>query len=252
MSYSNAFSSISFERSITKTDEKCYVVCVHGFLGAPWNMHFLAKNLRKGPWHINSWKYSSRKHTISEHGASLAQHLKKLARKKIGKPIHFVAHSMGGLVVLAALNHPSCPKEAKIGKVVLMVPPLKGSYWARWLGQFSPVRWFLKDFSGRELITESDFERLGHYPDSLEGILVISGSLGWNFLLKEKNDGTLSICETFLSQPHEHTVVKCGHKTILFSKKVCRLISKFFLTHDSYLSSRCLEIGWTDLRTFET
>ncbi|MEM7175514.1 MAG: alpha/beta fold hydrolase [Chlamydiota bacterium] len=215
-------------------DNKCWLVCIHGFLGSPWNMCFLAKNLRKNQWDVDNWRYSSRKLCISEHGAQLAQHLAKLAKKRPQKPIHFVAHSMGALVLLSALNHPSCPEEAKLGRVALIAPLLKGSSWARWLGQFSLVKWFLKDFSGRELIEESDFSRLGSYPDSLEKILVVAGKASVNPFFKEENDGTISIYETFLEQPHERFVVNCGHKTILLSKKVCHLVSNFFLKDSQY------------------
>jgi len=204
------------------------LVCVHGFMGAPWNMHFLAKNLRRDGWDVVNWKYPSRDRTISEHGEQFLLKLIDLAERKPGQPIHFVTHSLGGLVLLSALNHPSCPQEAKIGKVVLIAPPIKGSSWGRWVGQFSLARWLAKDFSGHELMTQLNFDDLGNFPDSLEHILVIAGSLGINPLLPKGNDGTLAIHETFLSTPHEHVVVKRGHKTIVFSKKVCGLILQFF------------------------
>ena len=76
-------------------------------------------------------------------------------------------------------------------------------------------------------MTKSQFEYLGNYPSSLEGVLVIAGSLGFNPLLEGKNDGTLAVGETFLSTPHEHIVVKQGHKTMLLSKKTYSLISRF-------------------------
>jgi pimeloyl-ACP methyl ester carboxylesterase len=191
-------------------------------------MHFLEKKLKKDHWNVINWKYPSRDYTIPEHGAILVHKLIDLAASKPEKPIHFVTHSMGGLVLLAALNDPLCPSEAKMGKVVLIAPPLKGSYWGRWLGQFSIARWIAKDFAGRELMTQSSFDDLGSYPDSLEGILVIAGTFGFNPLLIGKNDGTVALRETFLSVPHERAVIKRGHKTIIFSKKTYRLISQFF------------------------
>ena len=222
------------EKCVLEIDSKCWVVCIHGFLGSTWNMCFLAKNLRKNQWDVDNWRYSSRENLISEHGAKLAQHLIKLAKKRPKKPIHFVAHSMGALVLLSALNHSLCPEEAKVGRIALVAPLLKGSSWARWLGQFSFFRWFLKDFSGKELTQETNFDKFGTYPDSLEKILVITGKASINPFFEEENDGTLSIYETSLDQPHERFVVNCGHKTILFSKKVCWLISNFFLRNSQY------------------
>ncbi len=214
-------------------DKDDYVVCIHGFMGAPWNMHFLEKNLRREGWDVVNWKYASRDRFIAEHAEQLVQNLIDLAEVKAGQPIHFVTHSMGALVLLAALNHPLCPQEAKIGKIVLIAPPLKGTHWGRWIGQFSVARWIAKDFSGRELMTKSNFDDLGNYPDSLEGVLVIAGTLGFNPFLEGKNDGTVALHETFLSIPHEHVVINRGHKTIVFSKKVYGLISQFLENNSS-------------------
>lgn len=203
------------------------VVCIHGFMGASWNMHFLEKKLRKDGWDTINWHYPSRDRFIEEHAKELVSYLISLVDRKPKTPIHFVAHSMGSLVLLAALNDPLCPQEAKVGKVVLLAPPLKGSYWARWVGQFSLIRWIAKDFSGYELMTKPNFDDLGNYPSSLEGVLVIAGSLGFNPICGEKNDGTLALKETFLSTPHERAEIKRGHKTIIFSKKAHTLISQF-------------------------
>jgi pimeloyl-ACP methyl ester carboxylesterase len=191
-------------------------------MGAPWNMHFLAKNIRRDGWHVVNWKYPSREAFISEHAEQLVKDLIHLSHSNPGKPIHFVTHSMGGLVLLSALNHPNCPNEGKTGKVVLIAPPIKGSSWGRWAGQFSAIKSIVKNFSGQELITETNFEHFGNFPDSLEKILVISGNFGMNPLLSEPNDGTLAISETRPSTPHEHLIVKSGHKSIIFSKQVCR------------------------------
>jgi predicted alpha/beta hydrolase family esterase len=209
------------------------LVCIHGFMGAPWNMGFLEKNLKKDGWDVRNWQYPSRDKVIKNHSEQLVCYLKSLALNNPGKPIYFITHSMGSLVLLAALNNPNCPSEAKTGKIVLIAPPLKGSAFGRWLAQFSLARWIAKDFSGNELMNKSNFDYLGKFPDSLDGILIISGTLGFNPILKEKNDGTLALNETRLSIPHEHQFVKRGHKTIVFSKKVCGLAREFFLKPNS-------------------
>lgn len=196
-------------------------------MGTPWNMHFIKKRLTRDNWDAITWHYSSRDNFIEEHAEQLVYYLINLADKNPNQPIHFVAHSMGGLVLLAALNHSLCPQEAKIGKVVLLAPPAKGTYFGRWVGQFSLAKRIAKDFSGQELMTKTRFDYLGNYPGSLEGVLVVAGSLGFNPLLEGKNDGILAVSETFLSTPHEHVVIKRGHSTIVFGKKSYRLISRF-------------------------
>ncbi len=213
------------------------VVCIHGFMGGAWCMSFLEKNLKKDGYNVVNWEYPSRDYYIKDHSKNLVKELNYLAKKSPNKPIYFVTHSMGGLVLLSALNDPNCPKEAKIGKVVLITPPLRGSSYARWLGKFSVARWLLKDFSGKEFMTKQDFNDLGNYPRSLEKILVIAGSLGINPLLNKENDGTISIDETILQIPHERVVVKREHNTIVFSKKVSEIIRSFFNKKSESISS---------------
>lgn len=204
-----------------------HVVCIHGFLGAPWNMHFLAKNLSKKGWQVTNFGYASRDDTIDAHAKKLVKELQTLAKKNPEKPIHFVAHSMGCLVLRSALNHPECPKEAKTGRMVLLTPPNQGSVWARFLQRFSWFRSFAKDKAGKELSTAKNFDHLGDLPPSLEKVLVIAGDFGFNPFIPEKNDGTVGVSETCLNTPHEHMILSSGHKTILFSKETFAQIYHF-------------------------
>jgi len=205
-----------------------FVVCIHGFLGGRRCMSYLEKNLLEDGWNVINWDYPSRDDTIQNHGEKLVYSLKELAEKNPGRPIHFVAHSMGSLVLLAALNHPKTPMEAKIGRVVLIAPPLKGSLWARWLSQFEIIRKILKEYSGKELMTETNyFQLFGNYPETIDKILVIAGSLGFNPILEGENDGTIAVSETILNTPHEHITVKSGHKTIVFNTTVSNITRAF-------------------------
>ena len=205
-----------------------FVVCIHGFMGGKWHMHFLEKNLKHDGWNVINWGYRSTDDYIKNHGMTLNKQLVELAKARPGKPIHFVAHSMGSLVLLAALNHPEAPIEAKTGRIVLIAPPLKGSAWARWLSKFALIRGIAKNFSGKELMTTTNyFDTLGAYPNSIEKILVIAGCLGFNPILKGPNDGTIAVDETLPPFPHQHIVVNSGHKTIVYSKKVSKLTREF-------------------------
>jgi len=204
--------------SLLAQEDQQQLVCIHGFLGATWNMHLLSKNFTKKGWDVTNWGYSSREKTIKSHSKDLVLELCKLAKKQPGKAMDFLAHSMGCLVLRAALNHPDCPHEAKIGKAVLLAPPNKGSAYAQFLNGFSLIRSFAKEMSGKELLTEGDFEHLGQMPSSMENVLVIAGNGGYNPVIVGENDGTVAVSETCLSTPHQHIVLNTGHKTILFNK----------------------------------
>lgn len=207
----------SFASSI---EAKESLVCIHGILGAPWNLHLYAKNFSRQGFEVTNWGYPSREKNIEDHGADLARQLKKMAQDNPGKPIHFLGHSMGCLVIRSALNHPDCPKEAKIGRAVLLAPPNKGAQYAQFLNKFFIPRWIAQNYAGKQLFTKKNFDYLGQFPDTMEKVLVIAGTLGINPFIDGDNDGSVGVEETRLNTPHKHVTIKRGHQSITFSKDV--------------------------------
>lgn len=202
------------------------LVTVHGFLGSPWNLDLLT-SVYDEDTQVIPWGYPSRAKLIQEHGKDLVVKLKSLAEQNPGKPIDFLTHSMGGLVLRAAINQPDCPIEAKIGKAVLLGPPNQGSAWGRFLGQIALVEAIAKAEAGRQLLTEENFEFLGQFPESCR-VLVIAGHLSLNPFLKGPNDGLVFVEETRLNTPHKLITIDAGHVTMLLSQQVASLAKQFF------------------------
>jgi pimeloyl-ACP methyl ester carboxylesterase len=202
-----------------RADEPVYFI--HGFMRSSSSMGKMAKAFEKEDYETHLWDYPSRRQTIEAHAGLLVVDLQKCALEHEGKPIHFVTHSLGGIVLRAALNHPDCPKEAKIGRAVLLAPPNQGSSFAHYLNNFWLVRKILGPKSGRQLLKSQMFDHLGQFPESLE-VLVISGTSGWNPIIKEKNDGKVGVSESRLTTTHEQITVPCGHTWIMRSKTVIR------------------------------
>ena len=209
--------------------EEGVVICVHGMIRSSVSMSYAACSLRKAGYHVENWGYPSRLKTISEHGDDLAEEIKRVAALYPGRPIHFVTHSMGGLVLRSALNHPECPEVAKRGKAVLYAPPNRGSSFARKMSGYSFVRQFYGERSGAELLfTEEDgFEKLGSFPESLD-VLVIAGSQNFNPLFKEESDGVVSVPETALKTPFKSKTFPVNHTFIMWSPRVLRATVDFF------------------------
>lgn len=206
------------------------VITIHGILGSPWNMYYLAGPLENEKMEVLHWGYPSRDKTIMEHAGDLVITLKEEAEKNPGKPIYFLAHSMGGLILRAALNHPDCPPEAHMGAAVLVATPNQGAAWGRMLKDFYLANYFGKDKAARELMTEEDFEHLGQFPSTMN-VMVIAGDYSLNYFLPGPSDGTVMVSETYLTTPHSHEIVHYTHVGILFSKQAATLIKDFFLGH---------------------
>ena len=220
--------SIIFIVSTSSIFSEELLLCVHGFMRTHRNMSRIEKAFTKSGWEVINWGYPSRSKMIEDHGLDLVASLKEIAEKRPGKPIHFITHSLGGVIVRSALNHPDCPHEAKIGKAVLIAPPNQGAIFARRFKSFFFFRWMMGKHAGYELMNTPSFEHIGQFPNTKE-VLVIAGNLGFNPYIKESNDGKVGVKETFLSTPHMHCIVASGHSWISLSLNVIRVAKAVLL-----------------------
>jgi len=195
-------------------------------------MYFIEKSLKKDNFEVVNWRYKSRDKYINEHANDLVKELIKISKTNPNEPINFVTHSMGGLVLRSAINHRDCPIEAKIGKAILIAAPNKGSMVAQKLQKSKVVKFLFKDKAGSELLEKKDFDDLGVFPPDME-VLQIVGTLGFNPLIHEKNDGKVALSETKLNSPYKQIDVKASHSWICYSPKVIRYLKAFLNEKDS-------------------
>ena len=206
------------------------VVCIHGFTRSYRSMLPMGNKLENEGFEVYLWDYQSRKETIETHAENLVDVLRTIALKKPGEPIHFVTHSVGGIITKTALNHPDCPEEAKIGRAVLLAPPAQGSCAARAIAHLSPARLFFGKRTGKQLLTYTpeQMHALGDFPPSVT-VLVVSGVKGNNFLFRSPNDGKVTIHETVLSTPHHRATFFVSHRWIMTSRQVIEVTKNFLI-----------------------
>jgi triacylglycerol esterase/lipase EstA (alpha/beta hydrolase family) len=208
------------------------VFCIHGFFRTSRCMLPMGRALKREGLRPYLWAYPSRSRTIEEHAAHLVEDLKSVAAQYPNRPIHFVTHSLGGLILRATLNHPDCPQEAKCGKALLLAPPNKGSRLARQLHGCPLFRFVFGDKSGKQLLTygEEEINQLGHFPEGMK-VCIIAGNKGNKIAhnwLKESNDGKVAVSETHLSTPHHHLTYYVTHTWIMTHKKTLQFARAFF------------------------
>jgi len=165
-------------------------------------------------------------HLFSYHGRArpLQAHAERLARfaRDVG-PAHFVGHSLGGLVILEALQQHA---DIRAGRVVLLGTPVRGNFAGRRLGQHGWGRWFLG--STRSLWSEGHELRWTR-PEPL-GVLAGSLSLGLGRLfgpLPGPNDGVVRLDETEVEGMRERVVLRVGHSAMLLSARVAAQVVAF-------------------------
>lgn len=207
------------------------VYCVHGFMRKTSSMNKMASGFEKKGYIVRNWGYPSKEKTVQEHAEDLLKDLQEEVKKNPGEPIHFVTHSLGGIIVRAVHNLPECPKEVKQGKIVMLAPPNQGSAFGQFLRHVGFARKIFGRKAGQQILHSKNFDYIGQFAEGKK-ILIISGTYGWNPFAKGKNDGKISVTECCLSTPHKHMIHFSGHSWIMYSDTVIRSSVDFISQND--------------------
>ena len=131
--------------------------------------------------------------------------------KDIGGAIHFVAHSMGGLLTRAYLVKYRPPH---LGRVVMLGTPNGGSEIADGLKPFAPYRAFFGP-AGQQLGTRRDAATDALLPPIDYPVGIIAGNRSIDPLagifLPRPHDGRVSVAKTKLEGMGAHVVIPVAH-----------------------------------------
>ncbi|MFK8067247.1 MAG: esterase/lipase family protein [Gammaproteobacteria bacterium] len=188
------------------------VVLIHGLFMNGWDMSLLRSRISDGGFYTHQFSY----HSTSTNIDQITSELHKLTESIQADKIHYVGHSLGGLVIRHFLeSYPSTPK----GRVVTLGSPHNGSNVAHFLNCY--------DFTSKILGESLNTGLLGNAPpwSGSRELGSIAGNVGFGmgFIfpdLKEPNDGTVSVEETELENMTEHIQVPTSHTGLLLSKIV--------------------------------
>ncbi|MEK6594031.1 MAG: alpha/beta hydrolase [Pseudomonadota bacterium] len=206
------------------------VVLVHGLWVHGVLMTLMRRRIARGGYHVQSYSYPSMRLTLSANAARLARFCRGLSAQRL----HFVGHSMGGLVILKMLEGAA---DLNIGRIVLAGTPFSDSYAARRMARLP---------GGRAALGRGMPEWLGSArPDDLGRceIGVIAGSLGVGLGrliapdLPRPNDGVVTVAETRVPAAHDHIVLRVSHTAMLFSPAVARQ-ARAFLKHGAFVREK--------------
>ena len=201
------------------------VILTHGLWVPGAVMRPLAARLERAGYRCRTFAYMGAGKPLETHAEGLARFAREVG------PAHFVAHSMGGLVVLEALNR---LPDLAVGRIVLLGTPANGCYAGRRIARHAAGRWFLGE--SENLWREG---RTAQWRRS-EALGVVAGSLplGLGRLLGRLpgvNDGVVSLEETAIEGMSCRTVLPVGHSAMLFSTKVAEQVT-MFLAHGKFAS----------------
>jgi pimeloyl-ACP methyl ester carboxylesterase len=210
-------SELSAETGVEET-----VVLVHGLWMRGWVMALLGLRLRRCGFHVVAFSYPSVRCSLSQN----ARRLSRFAADIAGRRLHFVGHSLGGLVVLQMLAE---FPQARSGRVVLMGTPYRTSHSARRMARTALGRGMI----GRGLAGLAQWlEQKAHVGTVGCEVGAIAGCRGIGFGrllggLPRPNDGVVSVDETRVPGALDHTVLKVSHSGMLVSAAVARQVCAF-------------------------
>jgi pimeloyl-ACP methyl ester carboxylesterase len=207
-------SELSAEAGVKET-----VVLVHGLWMRGWVMALLGLRLRRCGFHVVAFSYPSVRCSLSQN----ARRLSRFAAGVPGRRVHFVGHSLGGLVVLQMLAE---FPEARSGRVVLLGTPYRTSHAAHGMARVAPGRGLIGRGLGQWLAQTSHPSAAGREV----GVVAGSRSLGFGRLLgglPRPNDGVVAVDETRVPGARDHAVLKVSHSGMLVSAAVARQACAF-------------------------
>ena len=219
--------SLSFAEAMQQQDsnEEC-VILLHGLARSSSSFSKMETELKSSGYHVINVDYPSRKQTIEElSNGYISKAVTECKANKADK-IHFVTHSMGGILVRHYLSKHSLDE---LGHVVMLSPPSQGSEIVDKLGDF-PGFHALNGPAGQQLDTseESIPNSLGpvDYP-----VGVITGNKSINLILSMlipgDDDGKVSIERAKLEGMTDFLVVPHTHPMIMNSDEVIRQTTLF-------------------------
>ena len=195
------------------------VVLVHGVWMTGLEMSLLARRLRACGYDTVFFRYRSLLKPLAHNAARLADRV----RQQAAPTVHLVGHSLGGLVVLQALqDHPDLIN----GRMVLLGSPVNGSVIAKRVHRNGFSRWLLGR-SGRGALLGGGPRWQGRPP---LGLIAGTHPVGIGRLLggfDGANDGTVALAETAIAGATSSMTVDKGHFGMLYSADVAQAVCTF-------------------------
>ncbi|WP_455206595.1 esterase/lipase family protein [Kaarinaea lacus] len=197
----------------TRPLDQC-VVLLHGLARTASSMEDMEIALQENGYHVVNVDYPSREHKIEDLATTVIPQSIASCNQQVSGEIHFVTHSLGGILVRYYLAHHTMEN---LGRVVMLSPPNQGSEAVD----------ALKDFPGFYLINGPAGEQLGTDDASIPNNLppvdydvgIITGDETINYILSMlipgDDDGKVSIERAKVQGMLDFLVVHHSHPFIM-------------------------------------
>lgn len=201
------------------------VVLLHGLGRTSDSMNEMADSVRQAGYAVFNLGYPSREHGVDELVDSVAVALDDCCADAT---LHFVTHSLGGILVRAYALEPDGARVGRVGRVVMLSPPNHGSEVADRLADVPLLRWVLGPAMG-ELVTGDGLPSTLGEPAFELGIITGDASLNplFSWWIPGPDDGKVSVASARLPGADDFLVVPYTHTFIMQRAEVIRQVLAF-------------------------
>ena len=204
------------------------VVLLHGLGRTSVSMARLAHALERDGYHVINVSYPSRTRSLE----SLASEWLPAQLRGVAPDarVHFVTHSMGGIIVRVWLR--DCGVPPNLGRVVMLAPPNAGSELPDRFEHWPPFRWFT-GVNGHRLGTSPAGlpHALGAWPAGTAPLGIIAGDRALNPLfggaLPAPHDGKVAVASTHLAGESDHVVLPFSHTWLAWHGETIAQVAAF-------------------------
>ncbi len=224
--------STASQSNQTSAKQEC-VILLHGLGRTKLAMRPVQKALAQEGYQVWNESYPSTQKTIEQLANTTITKALQYCRSLGSKRIHFVSHSLGGILLRYYLQNQH-PRE--LGHIVMLSPPNQGSEVVDYLKDNKLFQYFLGP-AGQQIGTDQS-----SIPSKLKPIQavigIITGSNSFEPWFSNRipgpDDGKVSTESAKLAEMRDYLVVENGHTFIMSDAYVIEQI-QHFLKHGKFL-----------------
>lgn len=195
------------------------VILIHGIGLHALSLMPMAWRLRRHGYRTLALTYPSLTRDIGACAAFLDEPIARFAESLDGR-VHFVTHSMGGLVARACIAR---HRPRNLGRVVMLAPPFGGSEVADLLHDTALLRPLFRRLfgpAGQQLTTDAKLDALLGEIDFPLGVIAGNRPFFPFSVIRGPHDGKVSVAATRAPGMTDHVVLRVTHTLMVLDPRV--------------------------------